>query len=264
MLARYGLRLAVSLAAILAVTVPAQAQRGGRRGLPRPFVVEVDFTLERSGERGRKLNLDRPLSLATGERVVIVTTPLDENRRRFPLDRFRLDTESGRDCRGRVRVSEWSNGDLQVQAGNNRGRCTVTVWVPGNLNLEYELTFDVGGLSLTNYSQRQAREIVERLFRAILQRDVDQGSRREARVEVQRGRLEKQVQSMVTSSEFRELRQRQSDADLVIAFYKGMLDREPDARGLRQYLNDVTRGQYAKAIMDLVQSEEFESGLPAR
>ncbi len=263
MLARYGLRLAVSLAAILVVTVPAQAQRG-ERARPRPFVVEVDFRLERSGERDRTLNLGRLLSLATGERVVIVTTPLDQNGRRFPLGRFRLDAESGRDCRGRVQVSEWSNGEVQVQAGRNRGRCTVTLWVPGNLNLEYELTFDVGGLGLTNYSQRQAGEIVERLFRAILQREVDQGSRREARVEVQRGRLENQVQSMVTSSEFRELRQRQSDADLVIAFYKGMLNREPDARGLRQYLNDITRGQYAKAIMNLVQSEEFERGLPAR
>ncbi len=264
MLARCGLRLAVSLAVILAVTVPAQAQRGGRRERPRPFVVEVDFTLERSGERDRRLNFDRPLSLAAGERVVIVITPVDQNGRRFPLDRFRLDTESGRDCRGRVQVSESSNGEVRVRAGKNRGRCTVSLWVPGNLNLEYALTFDVGGLSLTNYSQRQSREIVERLFRAILQRDVDQGSRREARVEVQRGRLENQVQSMVTSSEFRELRRQQSDADLVIAFYKGMLNREPDGRGLRQYLNDITRGQYAKAIMNLVQSEEFERGLPAR
>ena len=263
MLARCGLRLAVSLAAILAVIVPAQAQRG-ERGRPRPFVVEVDFRLERSGERDRTLNLGRPLSLATGERVVIVTTPLDQDGRRFPLDRFRLDTESRRDCRGRVQVSEWSNGEVQVQAGKNRGQCTVSLWVPGNLNLEYELTFDVGGLSLTDYSQQQAGEIVERLFRAILQRDVDQGSRRDARVEVQRGRLENQVQAMVTSSEFLELRRRQSDADIVIAFYKGILNREPDARGLRQYLNDVTRGQYAKAIMNLVRSEEFESGLPAR
>ena len=255
-----GRRVATFLVIIQALSVPLRAQTANIRS-DRPIVVNVDFTLTRSGERDRELNVTRPLQLASGERLTIAAAPIDQNGRRFPLDRFRLDVDPAADCRGRVDVSASSSGELRVQAGSSRGSCRVAVWVPGNLNLEYTLNFEVGGLGVTNYSRQQAGDIVDRLYRAMLQRSVDEASSRTAIAEVQRGRLESQVESMIASSEFQQLRQQQSPVDLLTAFYQGLFDREPDSGGLRQYLGEVERSRYAQVIMSLVQSEEFERRL---
>jgi hypothetical protein len=258
------LRLAVSLVVLLAVGVPAAAQRRDRGRGGRPVVVEIAFTLERLGQRGRAFNIDRSVELAAGERLVIAAMPFDQRGRRFPLDRFRLDVDADRNCRGRVEVSDWASGELRVRAGNSRGRCTVAVWVPGNLNLEYALTFEVGGLGVRNYSRRQSSEVVERLYRAVLQRDIDQGARRNAVAEVERGELEPLVASMIASPEFQQIRGQQGSLDLITAFYRGLLQREPDGRGMQLYLNEVGRGRYTTALMNLIQSEEFERSLSAR
>ena len=260
MLAFGSPRLAACLIIVPALWVPARAQTGNSRS-DRPIVVNVDFTLKRSGERDRELNVSRPVQLASGERLVIAAAPIDQNGRRFPLDRFRLDVDPAADCRGRVEVSEWSSGELRVQAGSSRGACMVAVWVPGNLNLDYTLTFEVGGLGVTNYSRQQASDIVNRLYRAVLQRSADEPSSRTAIAEVQRGRIDSQVESMIQSSEFQQLRERLSPVDLLTAFYQGLFDREPDSQGLRGYLGELGRGRYAQVIMSLVQSEEFERRL---
>ena len=251
--------LAATLAITLGLSAPALAQNGNRGD--RPVVVDVEFTLKRPNERERELNINRPLELVAGERLAIAALPTDQNGRRFPLDRFRMDADLSPDCRGRVEISEWS-GELRVRAGDSRGRCTVDLWVPGNLNLAYTLTFEVGGLGVSNYSREQASAVVNRLYRAILQRGVDEPSARTAVAEVQRGRVDSQVASMVASEEFQQLRQRQSPADLLTAFYQGLFSREPDTPGLRQYLGELGQGRYAQVIMTLVQSEEFERRLP--
>ena len=258
-----GLRLEAYLLIGPALCVPVRAQTGNSRN-DRPVVVSVDFTLKRSGERDRELNVNQRVPLASGERLAIAATPTDQRGRRFPLDRFRLDADPSADCRGRVEVSDWSSGELRVRAGSSRGTCTVAVWVPGNLNLDYTLTFEVGGLGAANYSRQQAGDIVVRLYRAILQRASDEASSRTAIAEVQRGRIESQVESMIASGEFQQLRQQQSPADLLTAFYQGLFDREPDSPGLRQYLAELGRGRHAQVIMSLVQSEEFERRLTRR
>lgn len=249
------------VAALVIPCATARAQSASNRS-DRPIAVTVDFTLKRSGERDRELNTSRPVPLASGESIAVAAVPTDQNGRRFPLDRFRIDTAPASDCRGRVDISAWSSGELRVRAGNSRGRCTVALWVPGNLNLEYTLTFEVGGLGVTNYSRQQAGDIVVRLYRAILQRSVDEPSNRSAIVEVQGGRIESQVEAMIASAEFQQLRQDKTPAELIAAFYQGLFDREPDTRGLQQYLDELRRGRHAQVIMSLVQSEEFERRLP--
>ena len=241
--------------------LPAVAAQSGGGGTDRPIVVEVDFILKRSGERDRALNVSRPVQIASDERLVIAVAPTDQNGRRFPLERFRLDVDPADDCRGRLEVSEWA-GELRVRGGRSRGICTMDVWVPGNLNLDYTLTFEVGGLGVTNYSLQQAVEIINRLYRAVLQRDPDEASVRTAIAEVQRGSLQDQVESLVLSGEFQQLRQQRSPTDLLTAFYQGLFGREPDSGGVRQYLDEVGRARYAQVIMALVQSEEFERRLP--
>lgn len=260
------IRFAAVGAALLAMTTPALAQtRDPLAAWTRPVVTQIEFTISRSGERNQTLDVGRPIRMAAGERVTIGATAFDQNGRRFPRDRFRLDADPDIDCDDRVDISDWSSsGEWRVSARNSRGPCTVVVWVPGNLNLEYELTFEVSGLGTTNYTREQADEIVARLYRAILQRDVDEPSRRSAVAEIQRGRIENQVRSMIGSGEFQQIRQQQDPAAIITAFYQGLLDREPDSRGLRQYLDELGRGRHAQAVMNLIQSEEFEETLLGR
>ena len=228
-----------------------------------PVLVELELAGGKDGERPRALNRGR-IRLGPRESFTIEVDPFDQRGRRFPRDRFRIGVELDRECDGRVSVRETGGDDVQFSAGRNRGRCRAVLYVPGNLNLEYELEFEVTGIGATNYTRRQAVEIAERLYRAILQREVEPSARATAIAEVQRGRLENQVSSMVDSREFADLRRQSQPAELHEAFYAGLLDRAPDSAGADDYLREIQRGHYREAIMNLLQSEEFEASLPSR
>ena len=66
---------------------------------------------------------------------------------------------------------------------------------------------------------------------------------------------------MIDSREFSDLREQSQPAELLEAFYAGLLDRVPDAAGADDSLREITRGGYRDAIMDLLLSEEFEATL---
>ena len=227
-----------------------------------PVVVELELAGAKDGERLRALNIGR-IQLVLRESFTIEVDPFDQRGRRFPRDRFLLGVELGRECDGRVSVTESHGGDLRFSAGRSRGRCRVLLYVPGNLNLEYAVEFEVTGIGTTNYTRRQAEEIAERLYRAILQREVEPSARAATVVEVQRGRVERQISSMLDSREFADLRQRSQPAELLEAFYAGLLDRAPDSAGADDYLREITQGRYREAILNLLQSQEFEASLPS-
>ena len=236
---------------------PAQLRGSGNE----PVVTALDLYAARDGERAGGLNPGRTIRLAPRESIAIEADPIDQHGRRFPRDRFRMGAELGRNCRGVVSVSATSSGDLQFTAGRERGECRAVVWVAGNLNLEFQLEFEVTGLDTANYTRGQAAEIAERLYRAILQREIDAASRASAIAEVQRGRIQNQVESMLNGGEFARLRGAQQPAELLEAFYQGLLERAPDSAGARDYLNEILRGRYVPTIMNLVQSQEFEQAI---
>ncbi len=215
------------------------------------------------GARPRTLNWGR-IRLGPRESFTIEIDPFDQRGRRFPSDRFRIGVALDRECDGRMSVAETCGGDLRFSAGRSRGRCRAALYVPDNLNLEYELNFEVTAIGATNYTRRQAVEIAERLYRAILQREVEPSARETAIAEIQRGRLENQVSSMVDSREFADLRRRSQPAELLEAFYGGLLSRTPDSAGADDYLREIVWGRYRAAIMNLLQSQEFETSLPSR
>ncbi len=113
----------------------------------------------------------------------------------------------------------------------------------------------------STYTRRQAEEVAGRLYRAILQREIDPNARVAATARVRRGRLESLVSSMIDSREFSDLREQSQPAELLEAFYAGLLDRVPDAAGADDSLREITRGGYRDAIMDLLLSGEFEATL---
>ena len=228
-----------------------------------PVVVELKMAGGKDGETLRPLGRGR-IRLGPRESFAIEIDPFDQSGRRFPRDRFQIGIELHRECDGRVTVAGTSGADVRFSAGTNRGRCRVFLYVPGNLNLEYELEFDVTGIGSTNYTRRQAEEITERLYRAILQREIEPTARAAAVAEVQRGRLEGLVGSMVDSREFADLRRQSQAADLLEAFFAGLLSRTPDSAGADAYLDDIMRGRHRGVIVTLVQSPEFEASLPPR
>jgi hypothetical protein len=228
-----------------------------------PVVVELEVAGGKDGERLRTLGGGR-IQLGPRERFTIEIDPFDQRGRRFPSERFQIGVELGRECDGRVSVTDTRSGDLRFSAGQSRGRCRAVLYVPGNLNLEFALEFDVTAIGAANYTRRQAEEIADRLYRAILQRAIEPSARAAAVAEIQRGRIDNQIDSMVDSREFVVVRQRSQPAELLEAFYAGLLDRAPDSAGAGDYLRDIARGRFRETIMSLVQSQEFESSLPSR
>lgn len=226
-----------------------------------PVVVELELAGATEGDRLRTLDRGR-IALRPRESFTVEYEPLDQRGRRFPLDRFEIGVELGRDCSGRISMSETRSGDLIFRASRNPGRCRVLLYVPGNLNLEYELEFDVSGRDAIEYTRREAEEITDRLYLAILQRDVDRSSRSSSVGEIERGRLESLVSSMLDSREFSDIRRDSQPEDLLDAFYDGLLQRAPDSEGTADYLRDIRRGTYLNTILSIVASDEFESGLP--
>ena len=249
---------------VLLIALPGDAAgQSPFDGWREPVVVELELVGGKDGARPRALNRGR-IRPGPRESFTIEIDPFDQRGRRFPRDRFRIGVALDRDCDGRVSVAETRGGDLRFSAGRSRGRCRVVLYVPGNLNLEYELEFEITAIGATNYTRRQAVEIAERLYRAILQREVEPSARATAIVEIQRGRLESQVSAMVDSREFADLRRWSQPAELLEAFYAGLLSRTPDSAGADDYLREIVRGRYRVAIMNLLQSQEFEASLPSR
>jgi len=116
-------------------------------------------------------------------------------------------------------------------------------------------------VAASRYTRRQAEEIAVRLYRAILQREIDPNARVTATARVRRGRLESLVSFLFDSREFTDVRQRTQPAELLEAFYVGLLDRAPDSDGVNDHLREITRGRYLDAIMELLESGEFEATL---
>lgn len=256
--------LTLVVATLLGPWVPARViAQGPFDDWREPVVIELALTGAVNGERARELRPDR-ITLRPRDSFELQADPYDQRGRRFPSDRFQVGVELQPECEGRVALSETYSGDLEFTAGSSHGRCRVTVYVPGNLNLEYLLEFDVTGMGTDNYTRRQAEEIVSRLYRAVLRRDVDGESRATAVAEVQAGNLENQVRAITASREFNDLRSRSQPADLLEALYEGLFNRTPDSAGANDYLREISRGRYIETIMSLMQSAEFEASLPAR
>lgn len=260
------MRAAVVLCAVIgrpALAAAAAADRAAaaeqrRGGGDEPTVTDLDLYATREGERAQDLDPGRDIELSPQQLFTIEAEPVDQYGRRFSADRFHMGADLGRNCRAVISVSERSAGELRFTAGRDRGTSRAPLWVSGNLNLEFELRFDVTGLGTAHHTRGQAETIAERLYRAALQREIDGGARASAVAEIQRGRIQDQVASMVRNREFTLLRGSQQPAELLEAISQGLLERPPDSGDARDYLNETSRGRYAVALMNLIQSNEFE------
>ncbi len=187
---------------------------------------------------------------------------LDQGGWSFPNDRLKVGIDLGRDCQSLVHLAEDSgDGRYRLVAGSQRGRCEATLWLPGNMNLDTPIRLEVVSRARAGYTHAQARFVARRLYLAILGREPDPTGWNGATQEIQRGRLKQQIRAMVVSAEFRSRQRSLSPPQFLEELYRGLLDREPDSKGVRTYLRRLERGQTAEVIYDIIRSEEFEKKL---
>ena len=258
---RPGVLLAGALFVALAVLVSPRAAEAQNCGSwSRPVVCEADLVAVGQNGRGSRLGDRSRLRLAPRERVELRIEARDQRGRRFPDDRLALQYD-GRSCRGLVGV-EPVEGGLRLTANVGAERCRLAVWMPGNLNFEWEVDLEVDPRARESYSRAQAELVVAALSRGILNRAPDPPSVRSAATEVQLGNVEALVDAMVRSPEFRSSTNGVTPEGLLDRFYEGLLGRQADTSGVREFVPLMRSRRYAEVVMAILQSPEFERRLP--
>ncbi len=250
----------VAAVAIL-MTVPPARTAGAQTcmdGWRRPVACDLEVRWSRDGRNWRDLRPGRALEIPVGERVELEVRAEDQFGWSFPRERLLLGLDLDRECEDRLTVKEMDDGRYRISAGPRRGRCRAILWVPGNLNLERALVFEVRSRARTGYEWEQARHVARALYLALLGREPDRVGWDAATAEIQRGRLDSQVRAMVHSPEFLKRRRSMTASEILTSLYHGLLRREPDTAGVRTYLRDVERGRIDDVVLDMVRSVEFE------
>ncbi|MBM3777819.1 MAG: DUF4214 domain-containing protein [Acidimicrobiia bacterium] len=250
---------ALVLLAAPGVAPDAEAQDCG--SWSQPILCEAVLVATVDGAGSDRVGGRARLRLAPRGGAELAIDGRDQRGRRFPADRLALDVaETG--CGRLLQIENRGRGVLRLNARSDAGRCRLELWVPGNLNFLWQLDVEVDPGARTSYSRREAESIVRMLYRAVLGRDVDEGSARAASAEVQQGHLEALIASMVRSAEFAERRAATSPEELLDQFYEGIFDRTTDTGGVREYLNLMRSGRYADVLIRMIRSAEFERRLP--
>lgn len=251
---------ALAVWAALSGGAPAVAAAQDCGSWPQPVLCDAQLLVTTDGTKAERLKSDSRLRLAPRGQVDLEIEGRDQRGRRFPDEYLVLGYRN--DGCGRLLQFEDRSRGLRIRARGEAGRCRLELWVPGNLNFRWTLDVDVDPAARTSYSRRDAETIVRALYRAVLQRDVDQDSLRAAVAEIQQGNLESLVGSMVRSGEFLTRRGRISPEEMLDAFYDGVFRRPPDSGGVKDYLNLVRQGRHAEVLLRLIRSAEFEKRLP--
>jgi hypothetical protein len=227
----------------------------------RPVLCEAVLVATDADGDSDRLDVRSRYRIAPRGRIDLELEGRDQRGRRFPEDRIVLSYDDA-GCGGLLDIEDRGRRGLRITARSDADRCRLAVWVPGNLNFEWEIEFEVDPGARTSYGRGDSEYLVDALYNAILDRDPDASSRRSAVAEVQRGNLESLINAMVRSQEFAEGRNDVSPGDLLDRFYQGIFDRPADTGGVREYLDLVQSGRYTDALLRMIRSPEFERRLP--
>lgn len=243
----------------LAVTwaLPAEAQDCG--SWREPVLCQGRLQIRGPETFWQDFDPSRGLQLEPGTSIEIELTGRDQFGRTFPAGRLALDFDD-RDCDRYLNVEDQGEGRLRIETGLE-GRCRLDVWVPGNLNFAWRLELEIARGPRTGYSEREARFIAERLFRALLGREGDAAGVSAATAEIARGNLESQIRAMLRSEEFNSKLARVDMRGLLEQFYQGLLGRTLDSVGVRTFEEDMSRRRWTEVLLSIIRSQEFEAEL---
>jgi len=281
---RHRLSLAVlfALCAIVLVIVAAPAVHAQHRPGDRshwnqwsqPMVADTVLNVLGRG------SLDgETLYLPPGERISIEASAVDQDGRPFPQERFRFGFDLDSSCGGLVQLEDFEHGTIHLRTADRTGTCNALFWVPNNMNLDRPLQIEVGRRGGAYLQPKPGVRppgaygrgddgvdshnvfVATSVFEAILGREADNRWLSEASAEVGRGHTRDLIRSLLDSPEFRERRSRLSPDQLLESFYRGLLGRDVDPSGQRNYIGDVRNGHYEGVIVDILGSEEYRQRL---
>jgi len=109
------------------------------------------------------------------------------------------------------------------------------------------------------YTKADALFVVQRLYRATLAREGDARGVELAVAELERGNLQKLIDSQVTSQEFLRTTNRLEAPAILEQFYRGLLNRGVDPAGTGAFLQRIRQRQYTSVLLEMVRSPEFRA-----
>lgn len=228
----------------------------------RPAVCTVELYAGADGARPQKVATDEPISLAVGGRLELTVDAFDQFNRRFPAERLAVGHQLDDRCRGLLTVRELQTGRFEVNAASSSGTCRMWLWIPGNLNLEWPLEMEVVAKAsqgrTDSYTRSQSEVLATCLYRGLLGREPDPAGLRDTVADIERGKLSERVRTITNSREYANTNHGKSAGALITQLYTGILDRQPDAAGMANFLTRVQRGGIDSVTLELVRSEEFE------
>jgi len=130
--------------------------------------------------------------------------------------------------------------------------------MPNNLNFQWDIDVEISVGARSGYERAEAEILANALYAAILNREADASGFSGAVAEIQSGNLDAQIDAMTRSAEFRQVIAGKTAPDILEQFYQGILGRPGDSAGVRLYLAEMQRGQYASVLRKLIRSPEFE------
>ena len=260
---QFGIRvLAVIGAAVFvfwgAGSVAAQGQDCGNWSYP--VLCSAELVATDGSYNRRALGRQTEMRLGPRDGVDLEIDARDQRGRYFPADRLALAFDD-RDCRSMLRVQDLGEGRLRLDAAATQGRCTLEIYAPNNLNFRWLLSVEISATARISYDRAESEVVVDALYRAVLAREPDAAGFEFAVREVTSGNLAGQVEGMLRSNEFRQAAGSLTTAQLLEQFYQGILGRGGDSAGVRLYMGEMRRGQYASVLMKLIRSAEFERRL---
>lgn len=103
----------------------------------------------------------------------------------------------------------------------------------------------------------EAQFIAERLHRTALGRDGARAAVAQTAQQLENGNLQRAINAIVNSQEFRNTTGRMRSADILEQFYQGLHGRSPDPTGISIFIPQLDRREYAAVLLEMLESPEF-------
>ena len=144
----------LSILVILGVPERALAQDCG--AWSRPVLCEAALVATDADGDSDRLDVRSRYRIAPRGRIDLELEGRDQRGRRFPEERIVLSYDSV-GCDRLLDIEDRGPRGLRIIARSNADRCRLAVWVPGNLNFEWEIEFEVDPGARTSLQPERLR-----------------------------------------------------------------------------------------------------------
>jgi len=103
----------------------------------------------------------------------------------------------------------------------------------------------------------EAEFVAQQLYRSALGREGDRAALALAAQQIDNGNLQRAINTLVTSQQFRNTTGRMRSADVLEQFYRGLHGRSPDPTGISAFMPQLDQRAYAAVLTEILESPEF-------